>query len=341
MSEQLSQTAVLCINIGTPEAPETQPVRRYLKQFLSDPRVVDISWLGRQLLLNLFILPFRPKKSAEAYQAIWTSEGSPLLIETEKFCSGLQEKLGDSFYVLPAMRYGEPSLEKALDRVKDFPRVILFPMFPQYASSSTGSCLELCFNYFAKQNNVPAVKVVEPYYQKPGFIKSLLASCEESVDLTEWDHLLLSYHGLPQRQIQKSEVAGAKICDQEKPCPMGTENRFCYRAQCYQTSRLLTKELGLNSSQYTVAFQSRLGRTPWIKPYTDEVLETFVKSGIKRLVVMCPSFVADCLETLEEIGIRAKEDWLKLGGTDLKLVPCLNHSKLWIEVSASLVQEIA
>ena len=339
MSGKLKKTAILCLNIGTPDSPDKLAVKRYLKEFLSDPRVVDIPWISRKLLLNLFILPFRPKKSAEAYQAIWTKEGSPLLIETQKFCDGLQKSLGVSYDVLPAMRYGNPSLKEALIRVKDYTRVILFPLFPQYASSSTGSSLELCFKFFAEQNNVPALDVIAPFYKQPSFIQALSKSFKEAVDFSSWDHLLMSYHGLPQRQVQKSEKSGVKMCLQEGPCPEKNYEHFCYRGQSYETSRLLAKDLGLSLSQYTVSFQSRLGRTPWIKPYTDEVLKDLAEKGIKKLVVICPSFVADCLETLEEIGIRAKEDWLNFGGKDLKLVPCLNHSEDWVEACAAMIKE--
>lgn len=337
----MNKKAVLCLNIGTPESTSVSSVRAYLKEFLSDPRVVDISWLGRQILLRCFILPFRPQKSAKAYRSIWRQGGSPLLLESQKFCRKLQNLLGETYDVRVAMRYGTPSLKEALHQVKEFEEVILFPMFPQYASSSTGSCLEYAYKFFSQQDKIPALKTIKPFYQEDFFVDAFVAEIKKQKTLKDWDHLLMSYHGLPQRQVQKSESSHKLICSGEKPCAVSAKENFCYRNHCYITSRNLAQKLGLSSEDYTVSFQSRLGRTPWIKPYTDEILPRLVEKGVKNLGVVCPSFVADCLETLEEIGIRAKEDWLKLGGESLSLVPCLNDSDVWVEGCCSKIKNLS
>lgn len=326
----MPRKAVLCINIGTPKADSVSSVRAYLKEFLSDPRVLDIPWLSRQILLRTVILPFRSSKSAKAYSSIWKKEGSPLLLETEKFCSKLQSVLGHDYVVKTAMRYGKPSLEKALKEVKDFEEVILFPLFPQYASSSTGSSLEFSLRFFSEQHNIPSVKVLKPFYKKEGFIKALSEKVFEIKKKKNWDHLLLSYHGLPENQVRASEKNPKDFCSSHKPCPVTFEESFCYRKQCYETSYLLAQSLNLKQKNYTVSFQSRLGRRPWIKPYTDKVLPELRASGVKNLAVICPSFVADCLETLEEIEIRAKEDWLQLGGESFTFIPCLNDDDSWV-----------
>lgn len=335
------RTAVLILNLGSPESPDKGDVRRYLREFLSDPRVIDIPPLGRWLLLNLFILPFRPRKSGEAYAKIWTSEGSPLIAHTRAFAEKIKTLLPPDWDVEFAMRYGHPSLEDRLYALlaRSPERLILFPMYPQYAASSTGSTLEKAFALLGRRWNVPAVRVVPPFYSDPGFIEACAAQGRPLLESFRPDHVLFSYHGLPERQIRKSEGRQGHCLAADDACcaSIGAENNYCYRAQCFATTRLLAGRLGLEPARYSLGFQSRLGRTPWIRPYTDHLVAELARSGRKRLLVFEPSFTADCLETLEEIAIRAKASFLAAGGEDLALVPAVNASDAWAVAAAGLL----
>lgn len=339
-----TRTGVLLVNVGTPDAPRAPEVRRYLREFLSDPRVVDIHPVGRWLLLNLIILPVRPKQSAEAYAAVWTDEGSPLLVISEAFQSALRGALGDSYVVELGMRYGNPRLVDALDRLRaaGVDRIVVFPLFPHYASSSTGTALEEVFRLVGERWNVPSLSVVPPFYDDPGLIDAFRAAGATVADEQSPDHVLFSFHGLPERHIRKSDPTGAHCLAAEDCCAaIGVANQSCYRAQCYATARLLAARMELEDGAWTVSFQSRLGRTPWIHPYTDVTLRELAGRGVRRLVVYCPAFVADCLETLEEIGIRALKTFVEAGGETLGLVPGLNAEPEWVEVAARLVRSAA
>lgn len=332
---------VLLVNLGSPEAPTPRAVRRYLREFLGDPRVLDLPSLPRTLLLEGVILPTRPRRSAAAYAKVWTPEGSPLLVHGRALRDALAKRLGAGFVVELAMRYGVPAIGPALDRLAaaDCRRVLLVPLFPQYSAAATGSALEAVYRAAGARWNVPPVDVLDAYYDDPGFIGALAAVARELPEERRPDHLLLSYHGLPERQIRKSDATGAHCFASSDCCAaIGRANRFCYRAQCVATSRALARALGIRDEDWTIAFQSRLGRTPWIRPYTDEVLPFLRERGVQRLAVMCPSFVADCLETIEEIGLRAREQWLELGGEDLVLIPCLNAHPAWVETVAGWVE---
>lgn len=332
---------VLLVNLGSPDAPTPRAVRRYLREFLGDPRVLDMPALGRWLLLNLVILPTRPRRSAEAYEKVWTPEGSPLLVFGRALRDALRKELGDDWCVELAMRYGVPSIDAALERLAaaDVDRIVVVPLFPQYASASTGSALDAVYAAAAERNNVPPLAVVPSFYAEPGFVRALTAVARDLPEERRPDHLLISFHGLPERQVKASDTTGRHCLASETCCDaIGPANRFCYRAQCHATARALAESLGLRREHWTISFQSRLGRTPWIKPYTDEVLPELFERGIRRLAVACPSFVADCLETIEEIGIRAREQWLELGGEDLVLVPCVNDHPLWVEALATWVR---
>jgi len=333
---------VLLVNLGSPDEPTPGAVRRYLREFLGDPRVLDMSALGRALLLNLVILPFRPRRSAEAYQKVWTPEGSPLIVNGRALRDGLRKTLGDDWVVELAMRYGAPSIERAVARLADadVERIIVVPLFPHYASASTGSALEAVYCAAAERWNVPPLDVMASFYAEPGYIAALAAVARELPEEQLPDHVLISFHGLPERQIRKSDVSGAHCFASESCCDaIGPANRFCYRAQCAATARALAKALGLGREHWTLSFQSRLGRTPWIQPYTDRVLPELYERGFRRLAVACPSFVADCLETLEEIGIRAREQWLALGGEELVLIPCVNAHPTWVDVLAGWIRQ--
>ena len=337
-------TGLLLINLGTPEEPTSAAVRRYLREFLSDPRVLDINPVGRFLLLNLIILPFRPARSAEAYRIIWSERGSPLLYHSQDLVPLVRERLGPDWHVELAMRYGEPSIAAALDRFREagIDRVVVFPLYPQYASSSTGSSLEAVFHEAGQRWNVPHLSVVEAFYDDPGMIEAFTATGRPVIESIKADHVLFSFHGLPERQVRKSDDTGSHCLAREGCCDrIVPANRNCYRAQCFATARLLAQSLGLGEGGYTVCFQSRLGRTPWIKPYTDQVLDELAAAGKKRLAVFCPAFVADCLETLEEIGIRAREQFLAAGGEELALVPSLNSSPAWADAIVGIVEKQA
>ena len=333
---------VLLVNLGTPSSPSVRDVRRYLREFLSDPRVIDIPPIARWALLQLVILPFRSPVSAAAYAKIWTAQGSPLLVHGQALRDGVAKSLGPGFAVELGMRYAAPSLQEALGRLEEAgaDRLIAVPLFPQYAVSSTGSAVAQVLSLAAANWNVPRIKGVGPFYAHPGFTAALVAVARPELNEFQPDHLLMSYHGLPERQIRKIDESGrhclatATCCDD-----LSDVNRCCYRAQCFATSRTLASALETSPERYSVAFQSRLGRTPWIKPHTDAVLPELAARGVRRLAVICPSFVADCLETLEEIGIRAREQWRELGGEELRLVSCVNSHPVWVETLARLVQE--
>jgi len=332
---------VLLLNLGSPEAPTARAVRRYLREFLGDPRVIDTSALSRALVLNLTILPFRPRRAAAAYRQVWTGTGSPLVSNGHALCDALQKELGEDYVVDLAMRYGVPAIGPALDRLAsaDVERVRVVPLFPHYASASTGSALEALYREAGRRWNVPRLEVQGPFYAEPGFLGALARVARELPE-SQWpDHLLISFHGLPERQVRKSDASGKHCLASDGCCDViGPANRFCYRAQCFATARGLAAALRLRDEHWTLSFQSRLGRTPWLKPYTDEVLPQLRERGVERLAVICPSFVADCLETLEEIGIRAREQWHALGGESLVLVPCLNAHPLWVEMLAGWIR---
>lgn len=315
---------LLLMNIGSPTAPDTPAVRRFLAEFLADKRVIDLPAPLRYLLLYAFILPFRPQKSALAYQAIWTPKGSPLICHSQDLCAKLQMKLGAEYKVVLGMRYGQPSIHDALAQLEDCEHITVLPLYPQYSSAATGSSIEKVLEELAPKNTFPSMTIIRDFYQHPEFIKAFADQIKPYVK--DHDYLLFSYHGLPERQLQKG---GCKpVCVGACP-PISSKNQSCYRAQSQQTSALLAQALGL--TDYGTSFQSRLGKTPWIKPYTDIVLPELAERGIKRLAIACPSFVSDCLETIEEIGMRAKEQWLEVGGKELTLIPCLNANDAWVD----------
>jgi ferrochelatase len=334
---------LLLINLGTPDEPTTPAVRRYLREFLGDPRVLDINAVGRALLLHLIILPRRPAKSAHAYRSIWDPDrGSPLLYHSQDLAAGVAARLGDDWRVELAMRYGTPSIPDAVTALEraGVDRIVVLPLFPQYASSSTGTAVARVMELAGERWNVPALDVIPAFFDDPGFLGAFAAVATPVLADFKPDHLLFSFHGLPVRQIVKTDTAGSH-CFKSETCCDSLANPHCYRAQSYATARSLADRLGLASDQYTVCFQSRLGRTPWIQPYTDVLLDELPKRGVKRLAVMCPAFVADCLETLEEIGIRARLQWKAAGGEDLVLIPSLNATPAWIDAVTAMAQRHA
>ena len=339
------QSGVLLCNLGTPDAPTSSKLRPYLKQFLSDPRVVEIPKIIWWLILNLIILRIRPRRSAKLYETVWTDQGSPLLVYSVSQVKKLQEKLHKKFgFEVPielGMRYGNPSVGSAIELLREegCDRILVLPLFPQYASSSTGSAVEEAYREASRHWNTPHLQLLEPFYDDERFIEAFAA-----VGRPYWeqqpDHVLFSFHGLPERHVQKSDDTGEYCLKQPNCCAtLCDANRMCYGAHCHRTATRLAEKLGIPQEKYSISYQSRLGRTPWLKPYTDQVIEEMPKRGIKRLLIFCPAFVADCLETLEEIGIEAVEDFKEAGGEDLQMVPSLNNSPQWVEGVASLLRE--
>jgi ferrochelatase len=317
-------------------------VRRYLREFLGDRRVLDMPRLPHWLLLHLVILPFRPRKSAAAYASIWTQEGSPLLLHSRGLVEAVSMQLGDGFIVELGMRYGEPSVREALTRLAraDLDRLIALPLFPQHADSSTGSALAHFFELAGGTWHGSKLSTIGAFYDHPAYVASMAALARAPLREFRPDHLLFSFHGLPERQIRKSDASGSFCLSSNSCCvAIGAANRDCYRAQCFATTRALAAALELEPEGHSISFQSRLGRIPWIRPYTDDVLPELASRGIRRLAVMCPSFVADCLETLEEIGIRARRQWIEAGGKDFLLVPSLNSDPHWAKAVAEMIRE--
>lgn len=322
---------LLLINLGTPIAPNVRYVRRYLREFLSDPRVIDLAFIWRFMLLYFFILPLRPRQSASAYQKIWQPQGSPLLIYSQRLLAKVQKKLNHTTQVALGMRYGEPSIATALQQLNDCDHITIFPLYPQFSSAASGSSIEKVLTIIAKKPIQPNITVIRDFYQQPCFINAQAALIEPYLD--NQDFFLFSYHGIPERHLTKTccKTVCSKACDLSS-----RDHKACYRAQCYQTSANIAKQLNLPTQSYDTSFQSRLGRTPWIKPYTDLLLPKLIQQGIKRLVVICPSFVADCLETIEEMGIRARQQWLSLGGDTFTLIPCVNDDDRWAQAIISI-----
>lgn len=336
------KSGVLLINLGTPDATDTASVRRYLREFLHDPKVVDLNPVGRFLLVEGIILPTRPSKSAEAYRKIWMPEGSPLRVHSVALQQAIQAQLGDGVPVELGMQYGNPSIASALEKLqaRGVDRVLAAPLFPQYATSSTASSMERVFRKVMAMWAKPAVAELPPFYDDPRFLDAFATVARPHLDALKPDHVLFSYHGLPERHLRRSDVSGNHCLQSASCCDAITErNRYCYRAQCYATTRGLASRLGLAPEQHSVSFQSRLGRTPWITPHTDVVLPELAKKGVKRVAVLCPAFVADCLETLEEIGIRAREDFKAHGGEELALVPSLNAEPAWVQGLTSMLRD--
>lgn len=333
------KTGVFLINLGTPDSPEVADVRKYLREFLMDGRVIDIPYWKRFLLVNCIIAPLRSPKSAHEYKKLWTDQGSPLLTYGQKLRDLLQASLGEEYKVVLGMRYQSPSIRSSLSEFKNtgIGKLVVIPLYPQYASASTGSTIEKVFAELKRWETYPALSVVSQFHEYPPFIDVFAQIGRDFMKKDSYDHFLFTYHGLPERQILKSSTTGYCQLSQKCCSVHHAKNRYCYRAQCYQTTRLLAQRLDLAEKDYTVSFQSRLGKDPWIKPYTDEVIVTLAKQGKKKILAFSPSFVADCLETTVEIGQTYHELFRGHGGERLQLAPSLNDHPLWVECLKSLV----
>lgn len=328
------KTGVLLVNLGTPEAPTRSAVKKYLIEFLTDPRVIDIPWLKRQLLVRGLIIPFRVKSSTQAYQSIWTEQGSPLMVHSLKTAELLQNRLCDGYQVEIAMRYGSPSIATALknfqkNKIKE---LIILPLFPQYASATTGSIFEKTFRELSSQLTLPRVTFIDEFHDHPLFIKAFQA-VSSHLNFADYDHILFSFHGLPERQLKKSS---ANCCKSD--CCKKPENSQCYAAQCHRTAYAIAKECNLLPGHYSICFQSRLGKEPWIGPFTSDRIKDLGQKGAKKILVFCPAFVADCLETLYEIAVEYEELFIHEGGETLDLVPGLNTHPLWIDALKNIIE---
>ncbi len=325
---------ILLINLGTPDAPTTSAVRKYLREFLSDPQVIDIHPLMRWMLVNFIISPFRSPKSAALYEKIWTREGSPLLVHTRNLTEEVGKKLGSNYRVAFGMRYGQPSIRQGLESLiqAGVSSIKVLPLYPQFALSSTQSTIDHLRSLLPQLKDPPALEILPPFYNHPAYIDSFFQQGVKVIKGSPVDHILFSFHGLPEHQVKKTDSTGQHCFQKENCCDVITDaNNKCYRAQCFATARAIAKKMQLKEEDYTICFQSRLGRRPWIRPYTDEVILELPKKGIKNVAVFCPAFVADCLETLEEIALRSKDLFISAGGKELKLIPSLNAEPIWVE----------
>lgn len=333
----MSHQGVLLVNLGSPDSTEVPDVRRYLREFLMDPRVLDAPWPIRFCVVHFAILPKRPHESAEAYRRIWWPEGSPLIVLSRRVQAALQPRVGVPVEL--AMRYQNPSIEHALvnlDR-QGVADLIVLPLFPHYAMSSYESAAERVKVVARRVAPAMRLRIVPPFYEAPDYIAALVASAEPYLK-DGFSHLLFSFHGVPERHLHKSDPTGGHCLKARDCCATPSPaHPTCYRFQCLRTVRAFVQQAGLPEGAWSVAFQSRLGRDPWLKPYTDQEIERLARAGVKRLHVLCPAFVSDCLETLEEIGMRGREAFLAAGGADLTLIPCLNDHPLWIEALSKLV----
>lgn len=333
------RAGVLLVNLGSPESTRVDDVREYLREFLSDPRVLDIPELPRKAVLNLFILPFRPKKSAEAYETIWTPEGSPLILTTKRVAALLAEKTELPIEV--GMRYGNPSIASAISALvnRGVDHIFLIPLYPHYAMSSYETVVARTQEILEEHHPTVGLTIQPPFFNDPDYIEALMAPALPYLE-QDYDHILFSYHGVPERHIRKGDPSGC-YCLRVKDCcnTAHPAQAMCYRAQCVATTREFAKRAGIPKDKYTVTFQSRLGRDPWLKPYTDETLERLPSANVKRLLVISPAFVADCLETLEEIAEEGRETFMEAGGKQYDMIPCMNEHPRWIEVLAKFVQQ--
>jgi ferrochelatase len=339
------KTAVLLINLGTPDSPSVKDVRKYLFEFLNDPRVIDIPAIARFILVNLIIVPFRAPKSAKIYEELWVNnglpdgiKGSPILYYGKSVLEKLQQALGNNYDVYLAMRYKNPSIDDVLADIykKNYEKSIFIPLFPQYASATTGSVIDKVMRIVSKWWVIPEVKFIGQFYDNDGYINTVVERARK-YNLDEFDHVIFSYHGLPVRQVDK--VYKDKTLCEEHNCEteINEANQFCYKATCYATTRLIAKKLGLSAEKYTVCFQSRLDKK-WLEPFADKVIIEQARKGAKRLLVFSPAFVADCLETLIEIGVEYQKLFEEHGGEKVQLVESLNDHPMWVETLKEMVK---
>lgn len=328
---------ILLVNLGSPDSPSVPDVRRYLNEFLMDGRVIDTPWLLRRFVVGMILIK-RPAESGHAYEKIWTKDGSPLVVTSKHVQAALQQRV--SVPVVLAMRYQNPSIEFAVKQLaaKGATDVLLIPLFPHYAMSSYETAVVRVQEVAAKFAPQMKLTVQPPYYDHPDFVAALVASAESFLK-QDYDHLLFSYHGIPERHLRKSDPTGCHCLKVENCCDVPSPaHASCYRAQCLATTAAFVKLAGIPKEKYSVSFQSRLGKDPWLKPYTDYELVRLAQEGKKRMLVLCPAFVSDCLETIEEIGMRGCEDFLAASGKEFTRIPCLNEHPAWIAVLENMAK---
>ena len=335
---------VLLVNLGSPASTSTKDVRKYLDQFLMDERVIDAPYWLRAILVRGIILNTRPKKSAKAYKKIWWDEGSPLIVLSERLHNKVQEKT--ELPVALAMRYGSPSMKDGLQELHDkgVTDVLIVPLYPQHAMATTDTILVLAEELREKFYPQMKFKHIPAFYHKKEYIKVLGDSIKNYLKGKEWDKILFSYHGIPERHVRKSDITKShckpndsvnfECCKTASPA-----HEFCYKHQCYETTRQVVEYLGIEPDQHFVSFQSRLAGDPWLQPYTDKLLEKYPSEGVKKLAVVTPAFVSDCLETLEEIAMEGKEEFLKFGGEQFHAIPCINDNDDWVDVLVDWIEE--
>ena len=333
---------VLLVNLGSPESPDPKDVKVYLDEFLMDERVIDLPSFLRTLLVRGIILNTRPKKSAKAYKKIWWKEGSPLIVLSNRLLQKMEAKV--QLPLALGMRYGNPSIQSGLQELADkgVTEVLLVPLYPQFAMATTETILVLAESL--RQKHFPQMEftTLPPFYKHPDYIRVLSQSIEESLKGKEWEHLLFSYHGVPERHIRKSDSTKSHCKIDGQCCQTASPaHQFCYRHQCFETTRLVAEYLELKSDSYSTSFQSRLGLDPWLQPYTDKTVAKMAQSGVKNMAIVTPAFVSDCLETLEEIGMEAVEDFEEKGGDHLHVIPCINDREDWVNVMSRWVDEWA
>ncbi len=332
--------AIILMNLGSPDSPQPKDVARYLNEFLMDPRVIDLPWPLRLILVRALIVPFRAPKSAHAYQSIWTDRGSPLISLTKDLAQALQTEIGEP--VLIAMRYGSYKPQEAFDCIStEYPtinHVTLVPLYPHYAMSSYETAAELAKAEFEKGRYNFSMDVVPPFYAHPAYIDALAESIRPYL-AQPFDHVLFSYHGIPERHVRQGDLTGDH-CLREGCCRKPSlAHAQCYRHHCTVTTDLVTQKLQLDPSRFTMCFQSRLGAEKWLQPYTAELLAELPRNGVKDLVIACPAFISDCLETLEEIAVEGKKIFMEAGGRNYTMVPCLNTHPAWVKALAQLVRK--
>jgi ferrochelatase len=333
---------VILMNLGSPDSTAVKDVRTYLRQFLMDERVIDVPYLARYILINGIIVPFRAPKSAEAYATIWTKEGSPLVVLTKQLQQALQKQV--DFPVEVAMRYGNPTVANAYDSLlknhPDLDEVLAIPLYPHYAMSSYETAVEYAKEIHTAGDYPFSVTFLKPFYNEPNYIHALAENIKPYLEQAH-DHILFSYHGIPGRHIRKSDVTGCHCLKVDNCCQIPSPaHAHCYRHQVFTTTQLVMKALKIPEDKYSIAFQSRLGKG-WLQPFTDKRLEQMPKEGIKKLLILCPAFVSDCLETLEEIDERGKESFMDAGGESYSMIPCLNTNPLWVNVLSNWVKDFA
>ncbi len=333
------RTGVLILNLGTPDAPTPGAVGRYLSEFLGDGRVIDIPYIPRKILVNGIISPTRRFKSSAEYKKVWTEKGSPLLLYTIELLEKLKDRFkGEDIEVEMAMRYQSPSMEEVLGRMQkaNYDKLVIVPLYPQYASATTGSTIQKAMEIISKWYVIPEVSMVSQFYDDARYIDTIV-EIAKPFDLKAYDHILFSYHGLPERQVDKV-YEDRKCSNHSCETEINEENKFCYKATCYATTRLLAEKLGLSEDEYTVCFQSRLDKK-WLRPFSDDVIKDLAEKGAKKLLFFSPAFVADCLETTVEIGEGYLEEFQEMGGESLDLVPSLNAHPMWVDCVEGLIRE--